>query len=248
MNGSLSINHNVTVTVFDGQHRIKSQIHKHNKANYQLIEGIMKFIRGEFNPSNSSVEELKHNIYGAKPYIPTHISFGDGFVQQYNTKSNPPRTQLSNVIENCSNLKAGYKDSSLMHELVNDNEIQRIPISGSSFGSTAKDGFTLTLSTYIDKGLYRYNFYNDADKDDFIPEGYPIVLSELGLFSSSWNGSVNSYSGNMLAKVVFTDEDTVIQQSYDDIILVKWQITVSSLDDESLNKTGNSTITTLDED
>lgn len=248
MNGSLSINHNVNITIFDGQHRIKSKIHKHNKANYQLIEGIMKFIRGEFNPSNSSVDELKHNIYGAKPYIPTHISFGDGYVKQYNDNSSPPIKTIEQVVADCKDLKAGYKDTSLTHELVNSNEVQRIPISSSSFGSTTKDGFTLTLSTYIDKGLYRYQFYNDSEKEDFIPESKPIVLSELGLFSSSWDGSINSYSGNMLAKVVFTDESTVIKQDYDDIILVKWEITVSSLDDENVNNIGKAKVEELPDD
>ena len=251
MNGSLSISHNVTITVLDGQHRIKSVTHKHNKANYELLTGIMKFLRGEFNPSNTSVETIKHNILGAKPYIPTHISFGDGFVTQCNDKINPPISTVKEATAKCGNLTANFLDTGLIHELVSE-ELPRIPISSNDYGSSSgtKDSFTLTLSTYIDKGLYKTSFYNDPNSDSYIPERQPIILSELGLFSSEYDGNENSYAGNLLAKVVFTNskDDPVICQNSNDIILVKWEIIVSSLDDESRTKLATTKLTTLEND
>ena len=251
MNGSLSISHNVTITILDGQHRVKNVIHKHNKTNYTMLTGIMRFLRGEFNPSNTSVETIKHNILGAKSYIPTHISFGDGYVQQCSDKLNPPISTTKEAAANCTKLVTNFMDTSLQHELVS-TEIPRIPISGSDYGSSSgtKDSFTLTLSTYIDKGLYKTSFYNDPNSDNYIPERQPIILSELGLFSSEYNGNENNYAGNLLAKVVFTNgkDDPVICQNSNDVILVKWEIIVSSLDDESRTKLATTKLTTLEDD
>ena len=48
-NSALGIEHNVRITVYDQRHRIKQVVTQHNKASRNLVLGLIKFLRGEFN-------------------------------------------------------------------------------------------------------------------------------------------------------------------------------------------------------
>lgn len=210
--GNFDLFHNVKITVLDYKHEIKQVVHKHNKANMLLIQGILKFLRGEFNPSNITDSSIVHNINGAKIYIPSYVSFGNGGIGSEVTKPDYGATMLQN-------------------ELVSDT-YKRLPLSKSQIGSDSPgDSGQLQLVTYVPQGYY-YHFLNPSDNVG------SIQLTEVGLFSSDYDGSVGS-TGKMLARLVF---DEPIVQTETDVMIVQWYIGAVSIDDDFYykNKLGSS--------
>ena len=237
------ITHNVDITVFDANHCIKQVIHKHNKANKNLVLGIIKFLRGEFTPSNlNDFSTLSHNEKEAKQFVPAYISFGDGGLQQIGTTDSTTGqivTDLTGVLANITTLPLSkFNTKQLTRELVgnsignsnisNKPAVGRCSISRTSYNTGSTDSITLKLSTIVTKGYYSKNFYLDyKDYRDQLDEY--IYLSELGLWATDFNGD-GTYRGNLLARVTFTDENTIIKQKDDDVILVDWKIEITSLD------------------
>lgn len=209
---NLDIESNVRVTVYDKEYRIKQQVEKHNKAGVALIQGILKFLRGEFNPSNITNELIAHNTNAAKLYIPAYISFGNGGLSIIGSGSD------ISIINNVA--PTNFYDVTLQRELVNE-KFNRLPLSKSELGvSSGADNGVLSLTTYVPAGYYT-NDPTFGAKDDI------AYLTEVGLFSNVYNG-LKSNLGKMLARVTF---DTPIQQAKDDIILVQWNLGAISIDD-----------------
>lgn len=199
--GNFDLFHNVKITVLDYKHEVKQIVHKHNKANMLLIQGILKFLRGEFNPSNITNSSIYHNVNGAKIYIPSYISFGNGGVGS-------------------ETVVPDYSSTMLQNELVSDI-YGRLPISKSQIGTGSPgDSGQLQLITYVPQGYY-YHFNTN-------PIATSMQLTEVGLFSSDYDGSVGS-SGKMLARLVL---DEPIEQTENDVMLVQWYIGAVSIDDD----------------
>lgn len=217
--GNFSMYNNVELYIIDKkEHRFKKKIEKHNKASATLIQGVLRFLRGEFNPSNVSEGLVNHNSEGAKIYIPSYISFGSGGITD---------GHYDEV------LNASYYDTMLQDELINDM-YGRIPISKSELGSsTPGDSGQLTLTTYVPMGYY-YNIRNYNGM---------ALLTECGLFSSDYDGVTdtlgNSNAGKMLARVTFDEGE--VEQGPDDVILVKWHIGAVSVDDDIYYKNKQTT-------
>jgi hypothetical protein len=217
LGANLDIQSNVRVIVYNKEHRIKQQIEKHNKAGVALIQGILKFLRGEFNPSNISNELIAHNVNGAKIYIPAYVNFGCGGLSISGSGS-------SKVITN--NVQpTSYYDTMLQRELVDiEHDFNRLPISKSELGTSASaDNGILNLVTYIPAGHYTNMPGSPAVSDDV------AYLTEVALYSNIFNG-YKSNLGKMLARVTFDEEP--IQQTEEDIILVQWNLGVISIDDK----------------
>ena len=241
---SLDITHNVRIVNYDTNHKIQQVVTKHNKASKNLVLGIIKFLRGEFTPSNNSQSELTHKPNEAKSFVPAFVSFGDGGITQYGT----PITgggyvqDFDKVIQNMSNpsllTPSKFNMAKLNHELVgatigndtftNKPAVGRCKISKTSYNSGSNDSITLKLTALIPPGYYPKNFYLDTEKER---DGKPICLSELGLWSCDFSGSSdNMYKGNLLARVVF-DAENLVKQTASDMILVDWKIEITSLND-----------------
>lgn len=241
---SLDITHNVRIVTYDTNHKIQQVITKHNKASKNLVLGIIKFLRGEFTPSNNSESNLTHKPNEAKSFVPAFVSFGDGGINQYGT----PLTgggyvqDFDQVIQNMSNTTlltpSKFNMTKLNHELVGANignapninkpPMGRCKITRTSYSNDTDDAITLKLSSLIPVGYYPKNFYLDTASER---DGKPLYLSELGLWSCDFNGSSdNMYKGNLLARVVF-DAEHLVEQKESDIILVDWKIEITSLND-----------------
>lgn len=243
---TLDLENNVKVTVYNTKRQIKRIIEKHNKANRNMVLGIIKFLRGELNPSNISSSVLSHNINDAKAFIPAYVSFGDGALYQlgYKISNNEYVTDITGVMQNIGNLTENkFSTMSLDRELVgntlgnstleNKNKVGRCAISKSAYSNDTTDSITLKLSAIIPPGYYTKNFYLDSNYRNARGTNNPIYLSELGLFSSDYDGSTNAYSGNLLARVTFngTDDNMPIEQTDEDVLLVEWIIQITSIDD-----------------
>jgi hypothetical protein len=247
----LDVTNNVHITVYDSQHRIKQNIYKHNKANRNLVRGLIKFLRGEFNTTNASNDLIEHNQESAKAYIPTFISFGDANVKQLGTTitGNNVVTTEEEALSDISNItKSKFNTIQLGRELVGnsignpDNTTNPMPkahrcsISRSSYTDDITDSITLRLTSIVETGYYSKYFYQETTYKKARGSDKPIYLSELGLWASDFDGSNDGYKGNLLAKVTFDynqekEIDTIVRQTNSDIIKVDWKIEITSLDE-----------------
>lgn len=206
-NGNFELYHNVRITVIDNNRKIKQTIFKHNKASMTLIQGVLKFLRGEFNPSNITNSSIVHNVNGAKIYIPSYVSFGNGGFDL-----STGRPEQDNVAP------ALYSNTMLQRELISDT-FKRLPLSKSQIGSDSPgDSGQLQLVTYVPQGYY-YHFGSYEGN---------AYLTEVGLFSSDYDVGSGS-TGKLLARVVL-DEPAL--QSENDVMIVQWYIGAVSIDDD----------------
>ena len=218
--GNFNLYNNVKITVFNSSHNIKLQVEKHNKANVALIQGVLRFLRGEYNPTNGDSDTITHNVNGAKLYIPSYISFGDGGLSVTG--------EGSEIVVVSEPIPTQYYDTSLQRELVS-MEFNRLPVSKSEIGtSSGADNGVLSLITYVPAG-----YYNNTEDypNKFNTPTYDGVryLTEVGLFSNVYNGYKSNIS-KMLARVVF--DESPIPVTEEDIMLVQWNLGAVSLDDK----------------
>lgn len=245
-NSALGIEHNVRITVYDQRHRIKQVVTQHNKASRNLVLGLIKFLRGEFTPSNISSSVISHNLDEAKSFIPAYINFGDGAIYQIGA-TNSEGTIVTNLTSAMSNIQdlspSRFSTTKLDRELVgnsignstllNKGLVGRCQISRSAYNTDTTDSITLKLSAVVPAGYYSKNFYLDTVYKTARGSNEGVFLSELGLFSTDYNGSSTGYGGNLLARVAFNGENDnlPIIQTDEDIILVDWTIQITSIDD-----------------
>lgn len=196
LDGNFNLYNNVKITLFNTKHEFKKEYTAHNKANATFIQGILKFIRGEFTPSNLATDIFQHDPQNAKSYIPSYISFGNGGFN-FDPFEN-------NVI------KESYFDNSLQNELVS-KEFKRLSLSKSEIGfNNSSDSGNLNLVTYVPAGYYT----------NMVSFNNTCYLTEVGLFANDFDGNLNT-ANRMLARVTFNEP---IPQTKEDIILVQWNI------------------------
>lgn len=213
MNGNFDLYNNVRIIKYNSKHELKSIIDVHNKANATLIQGILKFLRGEFTPSNITNNIITHNPSDAKLYIPSYMNFGNGGLSIVNE-------QIINNVQPTS-----FYDNILQNELIN-SELGRLPVSKSEVGtSNGNDSGILRITTYVPEGYYT--------KIGAGTHNGIAYLTELGLFANNFSGSAGVTS-KLLARVTF---DTPIQQQSDEIILVQWSIGAISINDGAWTQT-----------
>ena len=210
---NLDMQSNVRVTVYDKNYNIKYQAEQHNKAGVSLIQGVLKFLRGEFNPSNLTNDMIAHNVNAAKLYIPSYVSFGNGGLTVTGSGSS---IVITNEVS-----KTNFYDTTLEREMVNE-QYNRLPISKSELGtSSGADNGILSLTTYVPVGYYTH------DPTFGVKDGV-VYMSEVGLFSNLYYGT-KSNTGKLLARVIFKDP---IPQTTEDVILVQWNLGAISIDDK----------------
>jgi hypothetical protein len=236
---NLSIDNNVKITVFDSNKNLKQIIKKHNKANRNLVTGLIKFLMGQFTISNVNIKNTTHNETAAKQYIPAFVSFGDGGLVQLGSPLSDGGyvTSIDQVMNSITKLSVSkFSTTKLDNELVgnignttigNHPNTGRCALTRMSYNFGTSDTITLKLTSLISKGYYSKNFYTDYSA---LRGANPVYLSELGLWANDFNG-VGDNAGTLLARVTFTDEDTIIKQSDTDMILVDWKIDITSIDD-----------------
>jgi hypothetical protein len=243
--------------VYDNQNKIKQIIRKHNKATRSMVLGLIRFLRGEFNNSNIKGIDVLSNVSAANSFIPAFVSFGDGGIKQVGMPTTETSTGTIDTIEEAlatvTTNKSTFNTVDLQHELVgNIGNIEganplynaRCTISRTSYNNGSTDSLILQITALLPKGYYTTNFYQkySINRHYGTENEIPILLSELGLWASDYNGSdsgVVTGKGNLLARVTFVDSDstvednvaTVIKQTSEDVILVNWTIDIASVDD-----------------
>ena len=229
------IDSNVHVEIIGPDKNIRQSIDVHNKATDRLVSGILKFIKGEFNPTyrRTNINQISPE---AKGYIPCYINIGTGGIKLTETDGvilpdyNPLDRRIA-PLEDSWNVDTNYvrfNDTKLTKE---QTAVSRYEISGTDNNADAiittssGDIAQIVLTTSVMPGTFT-KIYSVADTD--------IFITEIGLFASSVPNTED-----LLARVIFKNngedpEDTGAKILYlrpQDTLIVNWIISIISLND-----------------
>lgn len=236
----LDVDVNVDIKVKNNRGKLLQHIMKHNKATSNMTEGIVRFLRGEFNKTaiTSSIATVGMHANEAQHYIPTYIGIGNIGVR------------ANNEIMYDANDDSQYSDTSLRREIfpykrdIGDssgaNINSRISIARStSSNSNLSDTYQLVISGYYQFNS-DFNFYygNGKAVKEFATDksgNKSFAITEFGLFS----GNVDDYDAKLLARLLLDPKTPLIVDSTSTVI-VNWTLGVYSLDDMILNTSKNS--------
>lgn len=261
-NAVVDLNCNVQVKVIDRHGKVIRTSQKHNKATINLVDGILRFLKGDF--SNTEYNNGDNTPDEAEIYLPVRAEFGRIGVKM---KESP-------ILKD---RRFDYVDYDEMVQPTFDSIALQEPISFSDytllkFKRISQVGYTdnnnaecLEFSLYINPGKlvgynedtpegkefkpYDWSYYN-PEKDEF-----ETMLTEVGLFSSSnillarvlFDGEVRSetYSDGTTypSFVDINDDDNPVVQSQSTTVVLVWRIGIVSVgkNDEFVTQSNLST-------
>lgn len=256
MSQSLDANVNVFVRVIDKRGRVVQEVSKHNKATHNMTEGIIRFLRGEFNSTflrefQPTINNIGDNVDIARYYIPTHIGLGNICVNPETGQIDEGTTKFKQIYE------PSYSDDCLRSEILPYHNRHRVPIQKSTKGdSSVSDTYALTVQGYyqfnqslssgttlfdnsldtsgidnydLNKNPFTFVLEGDRTKEvkQYLYDGLNcITITEIGLFS----GDVDDNNSKLLARLLLDPESPLILSS-EDTMIINWQIGLYSLDD-----------------
>lgn len=214
-NAVVDLDCNVTVQVIDRQGKVVRTSRKHNKASLNLVDGILRFLKGDFNPTGYSVP-TDTTPDEAEIYIPTSAQFGRIGVKIANPES-PPIERRFDYIDTSEFVIPTFDTYSLQEPIVPPEISYESFKNLMKFSRISQVGYTdnnnaecLEFSLYINPG--KLVGYEDTQSDGsrvFVPyqwsyynpktEEYEVMLTEVGMISNS---------DVMLARVLFDGEVT----------------------------------------
>lgn len=261
-NAVVNLDFNVKIQAIDKYGKVISTSRKHNKASVHLVDGILRFLKGDFNTTNYN-NLVETTPSEAEIYIPVNARFGRIGVKISNPES-PPIDRRFDHIAVEEMIEPTFDTYSLQEALVppdkSSDEFKRLM----KFSRISQVGYTdnnnsecLEFSLYINPGkLVGYEEVGDDGSPVFVPydwsyynprtEEYEVMLTEIGLFSSSdvilarvlLDGDVSTSefideSGNNLGTYPVMlnpdDENNPIIQSQTTTIVLIWRIGIVSV-------------------
>lgn len=264
---AVGLDSNVNIKILDRSGHIIREVNQHNKATSQLVEGIVKFLKGEFSSpiTNQSGGQLSPDE--TLPYVPVSAVFGyvgvhtqtvDG--QRYFDHFAPDEVTLP-----------AFSTRFLQEPCKRNGNLVRYNFSKIRTTSFSDDNNSLGLEFslyitpsagglvgYIDSSTFKPNDWTYYNPDPEV-KSYQAMLSEVGLFSGT--------SDIPLARVVFKNgvatvgtgssaypsssdlnkEGAPIVQSQSTSIVLTWTINITSIGDNDTFVTNSSLPTTTSE-
>lgn len=203
----LNVNCNVDIKCIDRHGHVFRDIHKHNKATVNMVDGLLKFLAGDFNQTTEKGNNPSYSKE-ALPYIPTRVQFGHVGVKlrtyDDDTKRYFDYVDSSEFIEptfNTFSLQQPIDDSG--YKFLNFGKVRQ------SVFIDPNNSQCLKMSLYIEPGRLVGRYEDDGQGGKtFVPYDwsywnpnkgeYETMLTEAGLFSGGY--------GNILARVLFDGE------------------------------------------
>ena len=231
---------NVEITVMNKKRKIiQKVIKKHNKATRQMVTGILRFLTGQFTPSNLNLTPYYTDV---EQYIPCFIGVGDGGVL-FDTNGYPAYDEDTRipVISSSWNEIVPYSSTNLQRELfvktVSGNKV----VTGTR-SRIRKIGTTLTNDPAGDMDtLYLYCEVSPGSLNTFYNNN-PVILTEIGLFSSDIPGTKDLLAyvklGNYINEETNEEETKALFVRPEDTVIIKWYITIAAIGEDS-TFTGN---------
>lgn len=212
---------NVQIKYLDRHGKVLRESAKHNKATVNLVDGILRFLKGDFNST------VYHTISVTAPneaemYIPVRAAFGRVGVKI--TDAGEPQDRRFNYVDKNEFATPTFDSSRLQEEVVFPDDPDYTLL---RFSKVSQVGYTdnnnsecLEISLYINPGkLVGHNesiTENGTSRTVFVPYDwsyynpktgeYEAMFTEIGLFSSS---------DILLARVLF-DGGVTTEEYYDD--------------------------------
>lgn len=254
------VNSNVHIEIVSPQNVVRQTVDKHNKATRRLVEGILRFVRGEFNTTYRRTD-LSEIVYldQAKNYIPCYINIGTGGIR-LNSEGFPdvdqdsPRTPP--MEESLLGEQIPVWDSDENYVKFTDTQLclEQLVVSREEIKAIAQDETStnipqvgdieqIILSTEVPPGKFN-QIYNGKTKD--------IFITELGLYASGVPGEKdllarvilkNQYERDSDGQIIIdpttgkaklTGKTQILYVRPQDTILLKWTISIVALDDTSM--------------
>jgi hypothetical protein len=222
-NISLAANSNVTIRCINKYGKVIRSSHIHNKATVVLVEGLLRYLKGDFTPSSYNLNSYDGDE--AIRYIPAELRFGNIGVEINNRSADQP---ILSGINSSVFIQPTFNAYKLQQELLVSNSTYEsrwdtaTPKFESADISTYDDpnnSMSLLLQAFIPAGqLVGFKNQEEDQPAEFIPwtdeyagsgrgwafynpstHEYQTLLTEMGLYSGN----------NMLARVLFDGEITI---------------------------------------
>lgn len=248
---------NVQIRYLDRHGKVIRETTKHNKATVNLVDGILRFLKGDFNSTvYRKISPTAPNE--AELYIPVRAAFGRVGVKI--TSADKPENRRFNYIDKNEFVVPTFDSDRLQEEVVFQNDTDYTLL---KFSKVSQVGYTdnnnsecLEFSLYINPGkLVGYNEDTPLGKK-FVPydwsyynpeiQEYEAMFTEVGLFSGSnillarvlFDGDVTSNEyyneeGESQGKYPiledFSDDNNPVIQSESTTIVLVWRIGIVSV-------------------
>ena len=246
------VNSNVHIEIVSPQNVVLQTVDKHNKATRRLVEGILRFVRGEFNTTYRRTD-LSEIVYldQAKNYIPCYINIGTGGIR-LNSGGFPdvdpdsPRTPPMEESLLGEQIPAWDSDENYVKFTDTQLCLEQLVVSREEIKAIAQDETStnipqvgdieqIILSTEVPPGKFN-QIYNGETRD--------IFITELGLYASGVPGEKDLLARVILKNQYAIDPNTeevkptgktqILYVRPQDTILLKWTISIVALDDTSM--------------
>lgn len=229
-----AIDSNVHIEVISPQNIIRQTVDKHNRATRYMLEGILGFLRGDFNTSYRQQIDSKVKYKNmAKNYIPCYVNFGTGGIVIDDITKLPKhgttkRDAVTTDDWQSDNNYVRTRDISLDNEIgASDESRSRIEISVLSTDN--KDKLN-NIDTDLTNSMLQFVF------DAVAPTGHCNIygitedafVTEIGLFASPAPGTKD-----LLARVILKKTEDILYIRPQDTVVVTWVISVIALNDQS---------------
>lgn len=195
-NSTLSMNSNVTIKYINEYNKITKIQRIHNKANIQMVEGLLRFMRGDFTPSEYNQSQYDNS--DAPGYIPSEIRFGTVGVKLTNRIPEPGQEDKPRLDKiDYSELKIPtFDDYQLQEEIrmLNPLYIEQFDQQKIKFESTELAAFddpnnslALLLQVFIPSGqLVRMKNSPDPYVPVIDPQGNPNAQGYYEFFDNEY--------------------------------------------------------------
>lgn len=253
------VDSNVHIEIVSPQKVVCQTVDKHNKATKRLVEGLLRFIRGEFNTTYRRTDESEIvYLSQAKNYIPCFINIGTGGIR-LNSNGFPdidtesPRTP---PMEELLGSKIPWWDADTNYVKFTDMQLylEQLVVSREEIKAIAQDEAATNIAQVGDIEQIIFSVEVPPGKFNQIYKGETkdIFITELGLYASGVPGEKdllarvilkNQYerdsNGNIVInsetdKATPTGETQILYVRPQDTILLKWTISIVALDDTSM--------------
>lgn len=221
-NAAVNLDCNINVKVLDRHKRVVRDTSAHNKATVNLVDGILRYLKGDFSPTDYN--KRVHAPLEGTPYLPTKVSFGFVGVHWSTEKpitphGDPEGAPYFSHVDRSDFVQTVFTTSSLQEpcldyqdSLEEGNPIVFLADKVRQVGySDSNNAECLEFTFYISPGSLVGQVHRDEETGlkEFVPykhsyynphpdvSEWEAMITEIGLVSDS---------GVLLARVLFDDE------------------------------------------
>lgn len=206
-NAAVDLDCNVNIKIIDKHRRVVRDSSVHNKATVSLVDGILRFLRGDFTPTSYSTTSSPEE---GVPYLPTKINFGYIGVDLSSEKPiSPDGKPHFNFMNSGKFVQPVFSSSALQEPClnkINDKVMRDSPIQF-TFDKVRQVGYSdannaecLEFTIYISPGnLVGSVFEDELGNRNFVPFTH-----------SYWNPSIGEYEAMVTEIGLISDDDLLL--------------------------------------